>query len=261
MPSDLQLHPVKLKHKLEYKTHYMYNMICRDHVMSAITWLKQHNSHYKNIKLNEHWYSDIAAGELSLKLDESNNCITMNEDMAHMQSQNMIDISKETQNTDGTQVPYTTQISSTNVDNIDTENDEDTEQAEEQITINHRQELTGDPLPTVVQFENLENQIYQCAPGEYILLDNDFEVLAFPDLFPYGSGGYHSANRKVKLPIRKYFQQCLLNIDGRFAQNIEYPFCAQYIADIKQIESDATLAICLSQGRTLGGHKITAGQL
>ena len=112
----------------------------------------------------------------------------------------------------------------------------------------------------------MENQIYKCAPGEnnilkYILLDNDFEVLAFPDLFPYGSGGYHSANRRVKLPIRKYFQQCLLNIDGRIAQNIEYLFCAQYIADIKQIESDAILAICLSQGRTLGGHKITAEQL
>ena len=35
----------------------------------------------------------------------------------------------------------------------------------------------------------------------------------------------------------------------------------KYIADIKQIESYATLAICLSRGRTLGGHKITAGQL
>ena len=45
------------------------------------------------------------------------------------------------------------------------------------------------------------------------------------------------------------------------AQNIEYLFCAQYIPDIKQIESDAMLAIMLSQGRTLGGYKITAGQL
>ena len=83
MPSDLQLHPVKLKHKLEYKTHYMYDMICRDHVISAITWLKAHNSHYKNIKLNEHWYSDIAAGELSLQLDENDNCIMMNEDIVY----------------------------------------------------------------------------------------------------------------------------------------------------------------------------------
>ena len=210
--------------------------------------MKAHNSHYENITLNEHWYSDIAAGELSLQLDKSDNCITITEDIAHKQSQNMTDISKVTQNADNTQVPYTTEITSTNVENIDTQNDEDTEEAEEQIAINHRKELTGDPLPTVVQYENLENQIYQCAPGEniipkYILLDNDFEVLAFPDLFPYGSGGYHSANRKVKLPIRKYFQQCLLNIDCRFAQNI---FCAQYIADIKQTESDATLAICLS---------------
>ena len=160
MPSDLQLHSMKLKCKLKYKTHYMYVMIHRDHGMSAITWLKAHNSHYKNIKLNKHWYSDIAAGKLSLQLDESDNCITMNEDIVHKQSLNMTDISKVTQNTNNTQVPYTAQIASTNVENIDTENNEDTEQAEEQIAINHRQELTGDPLPSVVQFENLENQIY-----------------------------------------------------------------------------------------------------
>ena len=63
------------------------------------------------------------------------------------------------------------------------------------------------------------------------------------------------------MSIRKYFQQCLLNVDGRFAQNIEYLFGAQYITDIKQIESDATLAIMLPWGRTLGGHKITAEHL
>ena len=50
-----------------------------------------------------------------------------------------------------------------------------------------------------------------------------------------------------------------MNVDGRFAQNIEYLFCAKYIADIKQIGSDATLAIMLSQGRTLEGHKTMAG--
>ena len=196
-------------------------------------------------------------------LDESNNCITVNEDAVLNQSLKNENISKEKLNKDDNQQLCTTQIESTNVDTIDTESDEDTKLAEEQIAVNHRQELTGDPLPSVIQFKNLENQIYQCAPGEnnipkYILLDNDFEVLAFPDLFPYGSSGYHSANRKVKLPIRKYFQQQLLNW---FAQNIEYLFCAQYIADIKQIESDATLAIILYWGRTLGGHKITAGQL
>ena len=86
MPSELQLHPVKLKCKLEYKSHYMYDMIHRDHVISAITWLTQHNSHYTDIKLNDHWYSDIASRELSVQLDESDNCITVNEDAVLNQS-------------------------------------------------------------------------------------------------------------------------------------------------------------------------------
>ena len=73
-------------------------------------------------------------------------------------------------------------------------------------------------MPSVIQMDNMENCMYQCAPGEnnipkYVLLDNDFEVLAFPDLFLYGSGDYNFEERSVKLPIRKYFQQRLLNVD------------------------------------------------
>ena len=109
-----------------------------------------------------------------------------------MQNENT---SKDKLNKEDDQQLFTRQIESTNVETIDTESDdEDTELAEEHIAVNCRQELTGDPLPSVVQFENLENQIYQCAPREnniakYILVDNAFEVLAFPDLFPYGDGG------------------------------------------------------------------------
>ena len=268
MPSDLQLHPIKLKHKLECKSHYMYDMIHRDHVISAITWLKEHNSHYAAIELNEHLYNDITAKELSVQIDENDNLITMTEDDVLDQPLQKENTSTDVLNTEDNQQLCTKQIESKNVESMSTESeDEDSELVEEQAAVNHRQELIGDPLPSVLQFENLENQIYQCAPGEnnilkYMLLDNDFEVLTFQDLSPYGGGGgYHNARRKVKLPIRKYFQQCLLNVDGRFAQNIEYLFCAQYIADIKQIESDATLAIMLYRGRTLGGHKLTAGQL
>ena len=90
---------------------------------------------------------------------------------------------------------------------------------------------------------------------KYILLDNDFDVLAFPDLFPYGSGGYHSANRKVKLPIRKYFWQYLLNVHSRFCSKYWISICAQFIGDIKQIESDAMLAILLSEEEHLEGRR------
>ena len=108
--------------------------------------------------------------------------------------------------------------------------------------------------------------MYQCSPGEnnipkFILLDEDFEVLAFSDLFPDGTGAYHSPNRPDHLGIRKYFQQHLLNVDIHYAQNMKYLFCAQYIADIKHIQSDANLAIHLSHGRTFHGERITAGML
>ena len=96
---------------------------------------------------------------------------------------------------------------------------------------------------------------------KYILLDTDFEVLAFPDLFPHGYGRYYSEGGPKNLPICKYFQQCLLNVGVRFGQNIEYLFCAQHIVDLKQIQSHANLAIRLSRGRLLSGQRVTAGIL
>ena len=142
----------------------------------------------------------------------------------------------------------------------------DTELAEDQAEIDNKQQLTGDALPSIIQFDSLENCIYQCTPGEnnipkYILLDDNFEVLAFPDLFPYGTGGYKCEDRLVNLSICKYFQQHLLNVNMQFAKNIEYLFCAQHMSDIKQIESDINLAIRLSRWRTVDGQKITAGLL
>ena len=167
MPSDLQLHPIKLKCKLEYKTHYMYDTIHRDHVISTITWLKEHNSHYADIELNEHWYNDIAAKELSFKIDENDNCITMTEDdVLHQPLPKEITSTDKLHTVDNQQL-CTKQRESTNVETISTESDdEDTELVEVQAAVSCRQELTGDPLPSVSQFENLENQIYQCAPGE-----------------------------------------------------------------------------------------------
>ena len=110
MPSELQLYPVKLKHKLEYKSHYMFDMICRDHVISAITWLKEHNSHYADIKRNEHWYNDIAAKELSVQIDENDNHITVTEDAGLDQTFQKQNNSKDKLNKEDNQQLFTKQI-------------------------------------------------------------------------------------------------------------------------------------------------------
>ena len=70
MSNELQLHPLKLMCKLEYKSHYMYHMIQKDTVIEAITWLKQHNPHYADIIPNDDWYSSIINSELTTPVHE-----------------------------------------------------------------------------------------------------------------------------------------------------------------------------------------------
>ena len=56
---------------------------------------------------------------------------------------------------------------------------------------------------------------------------------------PYGSGTF-SSNRPRKLTYRKYFNQRLLDVDGRFARDLHYLFVAQYIVEAKQVKDDGT---------------------
>ena len=341
MPNELQLHPLKLKRKLEYKSHYMYDMIRKDKIIGAIMWLKEHNTHYSSIPIDTSWLENMSVNDISVlpctEPDSSNvdscphdvlsktftdsdiqertsDCNTISDNeiesccsisigkgkcvdgpdlVIHDNDANdevpelVIDNSdKDNQECQDSHVLPITVNSIDSVVRLDDasgsgENADDSDKSDEhqhtddsasheliedQAAIDRRQDTMGDALPSVVQFDSLENIVYNCAPGEnnipkYILLDDDFEVLAFPDLFPYGYGGYNSRKSECRLPIRKYFQQRLLNIDGRFAKNMEYIFCAQYIADIQQIQSDANLAIRLARGRTLNGQRITAGVL
>ena len=55
MPGELQLHPLKLKRRLQYKSHYMYDMVRKDKVIGAIMWLKEHNKHYQSIPVDTSW--------------------------------------------------------------------------------------------------------------------------------------------------------------------------------------------------------------
>ena len=70
MSSELQLHPLKVKHKLEYKNHYIYYVFQKDRVIGAITWLKQHSPHYTDIIPNHEWYSSITNSELATCVHE-----------------------------------------------------------------------------------------------------------------------------------------------------------------------------------------------
>ena len=64
------MQPLKLKQKVEYKSHYMYDMIRKDKIIGALTWLKQHNYHYADIQINADWCESTESCDLSILLDE-----------------------------------------------------------------------------------------------------------------------------------------------------------------------------------------------
>ena len=129
-------------------------------------------------------------------------------------------------------------------------------------------QITGGPSESFMSLDNPEadGQIYSIAPAEgktplSIMTDKQFESMCNADKFPFGSGGFTS-NRDRKLTYRKHFNQRLLDVDGRFARDLDYLFVAQYIVEAKQLLDDANYFIWRQMpGRQTEDGPITASQV
>ena len=73
LPSESELIPLKLKQKLSYKGHYMYDYINPTKVLNALKWLKINNILYKDITINSNWVeSSIVESNLICSLMPQN---------------------------------------------------------------------------------------------------------------------------------------------------------------------------------------------
>ena len=106
----------------------------------------------------------------------------------------------------------------------------------------HRRQISGAPMASMMCVENPEStrNVICVAPAEgekplNIMTDSNFEAMSNPDKFPFGTGTFSSESPR-KLTYRKYFNQRLLDVDGRFARDLDYLFVAQYIvASVKPV--------------------------
>ena len=92
------------------------------------------------------------------------------------------------------------------------------------------------------------------------MTDHHFEELCNPDKFCFGNGGFYQ-NIPKNITLRKYFNQRILDVDGRLAQDVEYLFVAQYSVEAKQILDAKCYIWRRKPGRSLRNQAVTAGVL
>ena len=148
-------------------------------------------------------------------------------------------------------------LSSTNDQPESTPDERDKEFIEDREAFKRQAQLRGLPYDSFLQREDTvdatTDSVFSVAPGEGqkpigILSDRHFEEMCNPTKYPTGMNGFVT-ERKIRLTVRKYFNQQLLDADGRFARDIEYLLTAQYAVESKQVADDASIAMRQTRGR------------
>ena len=238
LPSDAGLVPVKLKRKLQYKGHSIYQCINPSNVQKGLQFLLDNNVLYADIKQHENWLKQCLEMDQDLseqlfnpfnETGEHEQCEPMNEDTDEKAMHQGDPLSYEVKQLDpheDDQHSNSTEASST--DDSDSDEDEDIS----------KEKLKGLPFNSCLQLSDMvprrdisTDDIVSLAPGERqkplsMLTDTFSEVLSFPALFPTGRFGLNDQDRRHLITPKKYFNQRVLNTDPRFARNIDYLFTA-----------------------------------
>ena len=150
-------------------------------------------------------------------------------------------------------------------DNAD-DDDTDENDVEDVCAFEDASKIRGLPYETSMVKENneLKNKLISVAPAESekpqpLLSDPNFEELSNPDKYPDGKNTL-TADRPIAIGARKYFNQRLLDVDGRFSKSIEYILSAQYAVESKQVQGDINhFVFRRTAGKQCHGTRLNVG--
>ncbi|XP_077364609.1 uncharacterized protein LOC144009028 isoform X1 [Festucalex cinctus] len=196
---------VKLKRKLTYKGYYEYQFVDTMRIRQALQILKQTNVHYKDVNFNETWINEFCREQGEV------------------------------------------------VENINNVESGENSNVEDDLLHDRQQHCMFQDtclMPVDIGQEALDqyfDDVLNLAPAEgnnpvKLLSDHTNEAKCFPVLFPQGRNTYHDS-RQYRLTLARYFNNRILHADGRFAQNVEYIFFAQYMSEIEQVISNVSIAL------------------
>ena len=93
LPTETNLIAFKLKCKLKYKGHYMYDCVSPQKLMNALKWLKANNPLYGDVNVNKYWVDESQANDMDVfqrlvRQPETDNthCLPSNTPQEHTQA-------------------------------------------------------------------------------------------------------------------------------------------------------------------------------
>ncbi|XP_076738999.1 uncharacterized protein LOC112432426 isoform X3 [Maylandia zebra] len=258
--SQSQIMRVKLKRRLCYKGHQLFQTVTWSKLIQALRKLKQIHPQYTDIVIRDDALlcdptlpDDDSSDEASMASDDYNEADLMEIDnyekdalLCESESQSDQDI---------------------NMQSCD-------EQPEEQNPDEPESDLNngGFALESCLQPVDISEEIlcftdntYCVAPAERnnpvsFFRTPHLEAMAFPVQFPTGQNTLDE-KRRLKLTPSAYFKSRLFNIDARFAKDTNYLFFSQFVTEIHLANSSMTIQLRKGKTMTKDGRKITSGML
>ena len=215
LPSQTEM---KLKRKVAYRGHYMYDFVTPHKPLDALRFLKAQNPLYCDIEINDQWFEEAIANddELGMCLVEQNDDTESDQPETEPQpmecSSDELSLALHKLKSLSLQngfaiydVPYDDHI--TSADSHDTETaDNALDDAVIAEGDEHRIQISGAPMASMMCVDNPESfrEIICVAPAEGEIY---FEAMSNPDKFPYGVGTY-SSERPRKLTSQSEVVRC-----------------------------------------------------
>ncbi|WAR24826.1 hypothetical protein MAR_038495 [Mya arenaria] len=227
--SDNTIIGVKLKRKLQYKGHHLYQQVSVNRVHEALLYLKQNSPHF----------SDQSTGDTSQMQQSSQPGI-------HIDLSNVTSTTEPTLTLPDDPVTCTDQISG-DTSQMQQSSQPDSDDCSKDI---HETSapmvscLEPEDLTQTLGPEEIPDSVFCVAPGQGSIPVTVFnmESKAFPYLFPTGRNTYNQ-DRAIKLGLNRYFNNRLFNADLRFASDPQFIFYSQYISELNIINNSVSIAM------------------
>nr|XP_054593099.1 uncharacterized protein LOC129159978 [Nothobranchius furzeri] len=263
--SESQVMRVKLKRKLCYKGHQLFQTVTWSKLMHALLTLKQIHPQYADITIRDDPLLCDPTGDSSDDDDSSMDCGDYDED-------DLMQIDNFEQNavTEAAGDEESEQVMTSDDDEQNVQNEAESQQNDEGQDSDlpnggFALESCLQPLDIAEEILCYSDSTYCVAPAERnspvsFFRTPKLEAMAFPVQFPTGQNTLDEP-RRIKVTPSSYFKSRLFHIDDRFARDPNYLFFAQFVTEIHLANSN--MIIQLRKGKTMSrdGRRITSSML